>query len=146
MQHAAAAARGAGDEDRQDNLSAIASTFATFQAVAVGSGVAMPASFELDTTRFTDAFVNKEYRVRAQFGRAWVYKRICGLAHAQDGTEVVVARRRDGAYVIESIAEVRAALRNNPERITYDQELGVLRLRTTLRNHAVSYRPTGTRG
>ena len=135
----AAAANPAEEQDRHNSLAAIESTSATFQAAAVSSSVAMPASFELDTTHLTGAFVNKEYRVHAQFGRAWVHKRICGLAHAQDGTEVVVARHGDGAHVIESIADVRAALRNDGERRVYDQELNVLTLRTRLRNHAVSY-------
>ena len=139
MPRAAGDTNPAEEHDRHDNLAAIESTSATFQAAAVSSGVPMPASFELDTTHLTGAFVNKEYRVHARFGRAWVHKRICGLTHAQDGTEVVVARCRDGAHVIESIADVRAALGNEAERRVYDQELNVLTLRTRLRNHAVSY-------
>jgi hypothetical protein len=137
-----AAADGASEAATLANvdLSAVVSTSVVIGVIGNDS-IMMPAFTTVDTTRLADGFVNKAFRVRVQ-RRPWQHRRICGLAHAQDGTEVVVVlHESDGMYTAHTIANVRASLRGGqpPARGVYDDELAVLRLRAQLANHAVTY-------
>ena len=114
--------------DAHAGLAAVAPpTFAVMPDVRL-DGALLPA-LNVDTTRLTDAFVGMNFVLRA--GERRVERRVVGLTHnTPDGGEVVVAYDVSSrSYVAHSIADVRAVLRNNAARLTYDMELSVLRLR-----------------
>jgi len=124
--------------DAHAGLAAVAPpTFAVMADVRL-DGAVLPA-LNVDTTRLTAAFVGMNFVVRA--GRHRMQRRVVGLTHTpSDGGEVVVAYDApSGLHVAQSIADVRAALRNNTQRLAYDMELSVLRLRARQREHASSY-------
>lgn len=100
-----AAADGAGDAAALADqvLSAVVSTSVVLGVIGNDS-IVMPAFTTVDTTRLTDGFVNHSFRVRVR-RQPWQHRRICGLAHAQDGMEVVVVRHEsDGISSCETAA------------------------------------------